>query len=95
MIPTNIDVVVHPSLPVNKDCEDFALYLTRYERDASLSEITEDSYTIRPRSLLTGKSVEIYTSLSPDITQGPLTDLWYCNSNAENHVLSLEISLYL
>ncbi|XP_037774039.1 uncharacterized protein LOC119570315 [Penaeus monodon] len=35
---------------------------------ASLLDISEDSYAVRLGSLLTGKAVEIYTSLSPEIT---------------------------
>jgi len=35
---------------------------------ASLLDINEESYAVRLGSLLTGKAVEIYTSLSPEIT---------------------------
>ncbi|XP_037774824.1 uncharacterized protein LOC119571714 [Penaeus monodon] len=53
---------------VYQEGEDFASYLIRFERVASLLDISEDSYAVRLGSLLTGKAVEIYTSLSPEIT---------------------------
>ena len=59
---------IKPTLPVLKDGEDIATYLIRFERVASLLNLKRDTYAVRLGSLLTGKAVEIYTSLSPSIT---------------------------
>lgn len=66
--PINVSGAVRPNLPVYQEGEDFASYLIRFERVASLLDINEESYDVRLGSLLTGKAVEIYTSLSPEIT---------------------------
>ncbi|XP_037804439.1 uncharacterized protein LOC119598726 [Penaeus monodon] len=66
--PIHVSGAVRPNLPVYQEGEDFACYLIRSERVASLLDISEDSYAVRLGSLLTGKAVEIYTSLSPEIT---------------------------
>ena len=60
--------VVKPSLPVFKDNDDIASYLIRFERVASLLDLAKETYAVRLGSLLTGKAVDIYTSLSPEIT---------------------------
>ena len=62
------DAVSRPSLPTYKDGEDIASYLIRFERVAELLKVSKDTYAVRLGSLLTGKPVEIYTSLSPEIT---------------------------
>ena len=66
--PLYSEGIVRPSLPVFKDGEDISSYLIRFERVADLLKISKDSYAVRLGSLLTGKAVEIYTSLSPEIT---------------------------
>ncbi|XP_063601110.1 uncharacterized protein LOC134777201 [Penaeus indicus] len=60
---------VRPSLPVFHDSEDISLYLIRFERVADLLNIKKESYAVRLGSLLTGKAVDVYTSLSPEITK--------------------------
>ncbi|XP_063612558.1 uncharacterized protein LOC134786041 [Penaeus indicus] len=57
-----------PSLPVFKDGEDITSYLIKFERIASLLNFREETYAIRLGSLLTGKAVDIYTSLPPKVT---------------------------
>lgn len=57
-----------PSLPVYRDGEDISSYFIRFERIAKLLNIDESTYAVRLGSLLTGRAIEIYTSLSPDIT---------------------------
>lgn len=51
------------------DSEDIALHLIRFERVADLLNIKKESYAVRLGSLLTGKAVDVYTSLSPEITK--------------------------
>ncbi|XP_047478945.1 uncharacterized protein LOC125032028 [Penaeus chinensis] len=63
------DDTVRPSLPVFHDSEDISLYLIRFERVADLLNIKKESYAVRLGSLLTGKAVDVYTSLSPEITK--------------------------
>nr|XP_027232840.1 uncharacterized protein LOC113824300 [Penaeus vannamei] len=55
-------------LPVFKDGEDITSYLIRFERIANLLNFKEETYAIRLGSLLTGKAVDIYTSLPPETT---------------------------
>ncbi|XP_047469564.1 uncharacterized protein LOC125025584 [Penaeus chinensis] len=57
-----------PSLPVFKDEEDITSYQIKFERLSSLLNIKEETLAIRVGSLLTGKAVDIYTSLPPEIT---------------------------
>ena len=61
--------VQRPTMPLYQDGEDIANYLVRFERVAELLGIDTDSYAVRLGSLLTGKAVNVYTSLSPDITK--------------------------
>ncbi|XP_037784772.1 uncharacterized protein LOC119580748 [Penaeus monodon] len=63
------DDIVRPSLPVFHDSEDISLYLIRFERVADLLNLKKESYAVRLGSLLTGKAVYVYTSLSPEITK--------------------------
>ena len=63
------DNPVKPTLPVFKDGEDIASYLIRFERVAELLNLDKETYAVRLGSLLTGRAVEIYTSLSPAITK--------------------------
>ncbi|XP_037804877.1 uncharacterized protein LOC119599206 [Penaeus monodon] len=62
------DGASRPCLPVFKDGEDMTSYLIKFERIASLLNFREETYAIRLGSLLTGKAVDIYTSLPPEIT---------------------------
>ena len=66
--PVLVEGAVRPTLPVYKDGDDMGSYLIRFERVAELLKISETSYAVRLGSLLTGKAVDIYTSLPPDIT---------------------------
>ena len=70
--PTFSDPSVKPSLPAYRDGEDISSYLIRFERIAQLLNLNPDSYAVRLGSLLTGKAVDIYTSLPPEITQDEL-----------------------
>ncbi|XP_069995020.1 uncharacterized protein [Penaeus vannamei] len=66
--PVLFDGASCPSLPVFKDGEDITSYLIRFERIANLLDFKEETYAIRLGSLLTGKAVDIYTSLPPETT---------------------------
>ena len=66
--PVSATGIVRPTLPVFKDDEDISNYLIRFERVADLLNIDKSTYAVRLGSLLTGKAVEVYTSLSPQIT---------------------------
>ena len=57
-----------PKLPIFKESEDITSYLIRFERIASLLNVDPDTYAARLGSLLTGKAVDIYASLPPEIT---------------------------
>lgn len=52
---------------VYKDGDDFASYLTRFERIAELLKVDKDAYAVRLGARLSGKAARIYTSLSPEI----------------------------
>ena len=58
--PVYTEGVVRPTLPVYKDGEDVAGYLTRFERVAALLDLNKASYAVRLGSLLTGKAAEVY-----------------------------------
>lgn len=64
--------VQRPSLPVYHDGEDIGNYLVRFERVAELLDIDHESYPVRLGSLLTGRAVNVYTSLSSEITSNYL-----------------------
>ena len=55
-------------LPVFRESEDITSYLIRFERIAALLNVDPDTYAVRLGALLTGKAVDIYDSLPPDIT---------------------------
>lgn len=63
------DPVARPKLPTYTDGEDIASYFIRFERVAELLNVSRDTYAVRLGSLLTGKPVEIYTSLSSEVTK--------------------------
>lgn len=63
------DATLRPKLPVYKDGDDITTYLIRFERIASLLQLDRNSYAVRLGSLLSGKAVKIYASLSPEITE--------------------------
>jgi len=56
-------------LPVFWDGEDIASYLVRFEHVACRLGVSPATYTVQLGSLLTGKAVSIYTSLSPEVTR--------------------------
>ncbi|XP_069984657.1 uncharacterized protein [Penaeus vannamei] len=66
--PVLFDGASRPSLTVFKDGEDIISYLIIFERIANLLNFKEETYAIRLGSLLTGKAVDIYTSLPPETT---------------------------
>ncbi|KAA0186772.1 hypothetical protein HAZT_HAZT006895 [Hyalella azteca] len=57
-----------PKLPVYKDGDDITSFFVRFERIASLLQVEEDTYAVRLGSLLTGRAVDMYASLSPVTT---------------------------
>lgn len=57
-----------PKLPPYRDDEDISAYLIRFERIAQLLQIDQNSYAVYLGSLLSGKALQIYSSLSEDIT---------------------------
>ena len=67
---TNISnaAVSSPKLPQFTDGEDISAYLVRFERIAQLLNINEDRFALLLGTLLTGKALNIYASLSSDIT---------------------------
>ena len=61
------ECVDRPRLPAYKDGDDFASYLTRFERIAELLKVSREDYAVRLGALLSGKAAKIYTSLSSEI----------------------------
>ena len=64
--PTFADAALKPTLPVYRDGEDLNGYLVRFERVAELLNVPNEQWAIRLAGLLTGKAVEIYTSLTKE-----------------------------
>ena len=62
------DSVARPKLPVFKDGEDITSFFTRFERIATLLRINPEHYAVRVGTLLSGRAVDIYSTLTPDIT---------------------------
>ena len=58
-----------PRIPTYDDKEDFSSFIIRFERVCKLTEVPEDSYAVRLGSSLRGKAAELYSSLSPEITE--------------------------
>ena len=61
------EYVDRPRLPAYQDGDDFASYLTRFERIAELLKVDKEAYAVTLGALLSGKAARIYTSLSPAI----------------------------
>ena len=57
-----------PRLPSYSDGEDITAYLIRFERIASLLQIDRETYAIHLGSLLSGKALQLYSALCPEIT---------------------------
>ena len=55
-------------LPIYRDGEDIISYLIRFKRIAALLNVDLDTYAARLGALLSGKAMDIYASLPPDIT---------------------------
>jgi hypothetical protein len=51
-----------------RDGEDITSYIIRFERIAELLQLNRSSYAMRLGTFLTGKAVQIYAALSPDMT---------------------------
>ncbi|KAA0193329.1 hypothetical protein HAZT_HAZT005683 [Hyalella azteca] len=62
------DAAAKPKLPMYRDGEDITSYIIRFERIAELLQLNRSSYAVRLGTLLTGKAVQIYAALSPDVT---------------------------
>ena len=71
-IPTvtapSFDTSVRLKLPVFQDGEDISSFITRFERIASLLNLARDSYALRLGTVLGGRALDIYASLTPDTT---------------------------
>jgi len=63
-----LNPVEKPKLPTFKTDDDMANYLVRFERVAQLLGIDKSTYAVRIGSLLSGKAVDVYASLTPEIT---------------------------
>ena len=57
-----------PKLPEFRDGDDMNSFLVRFERIATLLEMEESAYVIHLGSSLTGRALEIFASLSDEIT---------------------------
>ena len=64
--PNNIE---GPKFPLYREGEDISNFIVRFERIAALLNISQDSYAARLASSLTGKAVDIYASLTADMTE--------------------------
>lgn len=62
------DAACLPKLPIFKDGDDITSFLVRFERIAQLLSLNNYMYAVRLGSLLSGKAVDIYASLSSEIT---------------------------
>ena len=63
-----LDLAGKPKLPTYREGEDIGSFLTRFERIAKLLCVKKESYAVRLGTVLTGKCVDIYTSLSDEVT---------------------------
>lgn len=57
-----------PRLPVLRNGDDVTSFFIRFERVAAMLNIQRTSFAVRIGSLLSGKAVDIFASLSPEIT---------------------------
>ena len=62
-----LDRVEKPKLPTFRDGDDINSFIVRFERVAELLQIGRESYPIHLGSLLSGKALDIYASLSTEI----------------------------
>lgn len=62
------DPISKPTLPIYREGEDIGSFLIRFERIAKLLDVSEETYAVRLGSVLTGKCVDIYASLSDEVT---------------------------
>lgn len=54
-------------LELFRDGEDMTSFIIRFESVARLSNCSEDSFAVRLASLLTGRAIDIYVTLTPEI----------------------------
>ena len=66
--PLPADFPERPKLPVYRDGDDIASFFVRFERVAELLNVDRNSYAVRLGSLFTGRAVDHYAALSPEIT---------------------------
>ena len=60
--------ITPPKLPIYRDGEDITAFLIRFERIAELIRLDVNLYAVHLGSLLSGKALAIYSSLSPETT---------------------------
>ena len=65
----NISAADKPKLPMYKPGDDIGSFIVRFERIASMLSISQDSYALRLGTVLSGKAMDVYASLSDDITK--------------------------
>ena len=68
-VHTNNLLMSKTKLPTLKDGDDISSYFVRFERICEMLNIPETSYAVTVGSLITGKTVDIYASLSADVTK--------------------------
>ena len=69
--PSNIqlaDNVNKPKLSMFTSGDDITSFSVRFERIAELLSINKDTYAVRLGSLLSGRAIDIYASLPPEVT---------------------------
>ena len=57
-----------PKLPMYKPGDDIGSFIVRFERIASMLTVPQDSYAVRLGTVLSGKAMEVYASLSEEVT---------------------------
>ena len=64
----SVDRINKPRLPVYRDGEDITSFLVRFERIAELLNLNRSTWAIHLGTLLSGRAVEIYASLTDTVT---------------------------
>lgn len=68
---TAVDIseyATRPKLPIFRDGDDIKAFIIRFERIAALLNLNRASWALRLGSVLSGKAVDIFASLPPDVT---------------------------
>ena len=68
--PTEVPISVEkPKLPMYKAGDDISSFIVRFERIAKMLLIPETTYAVRLCTVLSGKAMDVYASLSSEITE--------------------------